>query len=79
MADYRPSPIADHALTGDLQTAAFVVTDGSINRFCDPRFSPLWSSPPDLTTLPAVSQRLPDGLDRVALAPSYGRGRPSSS
>src|SRR6202050_4950006 len=30
--------IADHGLIGDLQTAALVTTDGSINWFCCPRF-----------------------------------------
>jgi GH15 family glucan-1,4-alpha-glucosidase len=30
--------IADHGLIGDLQTAALVTTDGSINWFCAPRF-----------------------------------------
>jgi GH15 family glucan-1,4-alpha-glucosidase len=30
--------IAEHGLIGDLQTAALVTTDGSINWFCAPRF-----------------------------------------
>ncbi|HEY4569911.1 MAG TPA: glycoside hydrolase family 15 protein [Kribbella sp.] len=36
MADYPP--IADHGLIGDLQTAALVTTDGSIDWYCCPRF-----------------------------------------
>src|SRR6201996_6500147 len=30
--------IADHGLIGDLQTAALVSTDGTIDWFCSPRF-----------------------------------------
>jgi pentatricopeptide repeat protein len=36
MSDYPP--IANHGLIGDLQTAALVATDGSIDWFCAPRF-----------------------------------------
>ena len=36
MQDYPP--IAEHGLIGDLQTAALVSTDGSIDWFCCPRF-----------------------------------------
>ena len=32
------SPIADHGLIGDLQTAALVTTDGVLDWFCCPRF-----------------------------------------
>ena len=37
MADTYPN-IADHGLIGDLQTAALVATDGTIDWFCLPRF-----------------------------------------
>jgi len=30
--------IADHGIIGDLQTAALVSTDGSVDWFCCPRF-----------------------------------------
>ena len=30
--------IADHGLIGDLQTAALISTDGSVDWFCCPRF-----------------------------------------
>lgn len=36
MADYPL--IEDHGLIGDLQTAALVTTDGTIDWFCCPRF-----------------------------------------
>ncbi len=36
MKDYPP--IAEHGLIGDLQTAALVTTDGSIDWYCCPRF-----------------------------------------
>src|SRR3954453_10995915 len=32
------TPIADHGLIGDLQTAALVSTDGVVDWFCCPRF-----------------------------------------
>ncbi|HEY7975382.1 MAG TPA: trehalase-like domain-containing protein, partial [Ktedonobacterales bacterium] len=34
----RFTPIADHGLIGDLQTAALVTTDGTIDFYCCPRF-----------------------------------------
>ncbi|MGK5113917.1 MULTISPECIES: glycoside hydrolase family 15 protein [unclassified Geodermatophilus] len=34
----RETAIADHGIVGDLQTAALVTTDGSIDWFCCPRF-----------------------------------------
>ena len=34
----RYPPIAEHGLIGDLQTAALVTTDGTIDWFCWPRF-----------------------------------------
>jgi len=34
----RYPPIADHGLIGDLQTAALVTTDGTIDWWCTPRF-----------------------------------------
>jgi GH15 family glucan-1,4-alpha-glucosidase len=37
MADRYPN-ISDHGLIGDLQTAALVTTDGTIDWFCCPRF-----------------------------------------
>jgi hypothetical protein len=33
-------PIANHALIGDLFTAALVTSDGTIDWFCCPRLSP---------------------------------------
>lgn len=33
-----PASIAEHGLIGDLQTAALVATDGTIDWFCSPRF-----------------------------------------
>ena len=30
--------IADHAIIGDLQTAALVTSDGTVDFFCCPRF-----------------------------------------
>jgi GH15 family glucan-1,4-alpha-glucosidase len=34
----RYPPIAEHGLIGDLQTAALIATDGSVDWFCSPRF-----------------------------------------
>ena len=34
----RYPDISDHGLIGDLQTAALVATDGTIDWFCAPRF-----------------------------------------
>ncbi len=34
----RYPPIADHGLIGDLQTAALVTTDGTIDWWCCPRY-----------------------------------------
>jgi GH15 family glucan-1,4-alpha-glucosidase len=34
----RYAPIADHGLVGDLQTAALVNTNGTVDWFCSPRF-----------------------------------------
>jgi GH15 family glucan-1,4-alpha-glucosidase len=36
MADYPP--IAEHGLIGDLQTAALITTEGTVDWFCAPRF-----------------------------------------
>ena len=42
----RHPNISDHGLIGDLQTAALVTTDGTIDFFCCPRFdSPAFSRP----------------------------------
>jgi GH15 family glucan-1,4-alpha-glucosidase len=35
--DRYPS-LGDHRLTGDLQTGALVITDGTVDWFCCPRF-----------------------------------------
>src|SRR5262249_17853555 len=34
----RYPPIADHGLVGDLQTAALIARDGTVDWFCCPRF-----------------------------------------
>jgi GH15 family glucan-1,4-alpha-glucosidase len=34
----RYPPIAEHGLIGNLQTAALVTTDGTVDWFCCPRF-----------------------------------------
>lgn len=34
----RYPPIADHGLVGDLQTAALVSSDGTVDWLCAPRF-----------------------------------------
>ena len=34
----RYPPIAEHGLIGDLQTAALVTTDGTVDWWCCPRF-----------------------------------------
>jgi GH15 family glucan-1,4-alpha-glucosidase len=38
MENHHYPPIADHGVIGDLQTAALVTTDGSIDWYCCPRF-----------------------------------------
>jgi GH15 family glucan-1,4-alpha-glucosidase len=47
----RYPPIAEHGLIGDLQTAALVTTDGSVDWFCCPRFD----SPSVFTTAPVMT------------------------
>ena len=46
--------IADHGLIGDLQMAALVATDGTIDSFCCPRFD----SPSALAALLKVTQNI---------------------
>jgi GH15 family glucan-1,4-alpha-glucosidase len=71
----RYPPIAEHGLIGDLQTAALVTTDGTVDWWCTPRFdSPsvhdVWRVIPNpfavlLTLLPCVAR---EGDLRIDLA-----------
>ena len=63
----RYPPIAEHGLIGDLQTAALVGTDGTVDWFCCPRFDS-----------PSVFASLLD-RDRGGPLPDRRRGRRLSS
>jgi GH15 family glucan-1,4-alpha-glucosidase len=56
--------IADHGLIGDLQTAAPVATDGTLDWFCSPRFDS-----PNIFACITTS-----ALHRPRWGPVWGRG-----
>ena len=55
-------PIAEHGLIGDLQTAALVTTDGTVDWWCCPRFdSPMCSPRCSTATTVGASASAPRG------------------
>jgi GH15 family glucan-1,4-alpha-glucosidase len=57
----RYPPIAEHGLIGDLQTAALVTTDGTVDWWCCPRFD----SPSVFASLFAVQRCISTDLVRA--------------